>query len=283
MKKAYLLLLIPFAVAGCKSGGSKSGGNGDFAPEYHVEENKKGQKISNQEANSIARQIAQNMEQYDSSKPEAFLEKATLFSYSFKNVIDDSTYIYSKVNYSSADEYFSQSAAITAYDEGRPYHFMADNYEYALGNQVVEAYYSHESHTGYYWLREKEGYKFNGIFSFLSEMILNCGNQLHTITQNMDTYGNMPSQSGMTIEFRSSGAGNLYFKFDMPSYGITLESLFEDYWLTYEYMYTDLTAMQKYMPDGFELEYDHMVTELHIDFHNATIVYPDLSTYTLYN
>ena len=99
----------------------------------------------------------------------------------------------------------------------------------------------------------------------------------NTLSQ-MSSYGTMPTSSDFQIEFYSSGEGNLYMHFYIPSVGITLEALFENYWLTYEYMYTDLTKLKDmYQELGIEMEYEKMVTELHIEFNTATVRYPTLT------
>lgn len=284
MKKFFIVLLFPMLLASC--GGSSSSVPSDFKQTYHVEDSKKGQKISTQEAGEIAQEISAKMDEKsdiylaDSNK---FIEDSQQFSYSFKNVIDDSLYLNSYVNYSATEEFFSQTVELLN-DEG--YRSTSTNYEYAIDDTMIEAVV-YENGSGFYWTYAKEGYKYNGIFDFLSKMILECGNQMKNLLQQVDSYKSFSEVkgSGITLEFRSSGPGCLYFRLSYPTMGITIEALFEEYWLTYEYMYTDMTKLLKNLPKEYqiELEYERMVTELHIDFQHATINRPDLTNLTKYN
>ena len=272
----YFLIMIPFLLTGCKFGkGNNNNIPEEFQKTHTVESSKKGNKISNNQASKIANDIANAMNTKYSDDEGKFIEDATKFSYTFRNVIDDTYTLSSKVNYDGEAEFFSQN--IVSYGDGQWSEMT--NYEYAIDDTVYQVYES--GGRGNYYTYPKKDYTYNGIFAFLSEMILQCGNQIKEMLTQMTTYGNMdmPSGSDVTIEYYSKGAGHLYMYMYIASAGITLEALCEDYWLTYEYMYTDLTKLKQYMPEGYELEYERMVTELYIDFNHATVKYPDISRY----
>lgn len=277
MKKVLFVLMLPMLLGACGSKSATSSTPKDFQQSYKVEEEKKGSKVSASVASQRAKAIGEKMEEKTtaySSDTSRFIEDSKQFSYSFKNVIDDSLYLNSYVNYSSNEEFFSQKIEVLSKEDNLRH--TSTNYEYVMDEKVIEAFVN-EDGTGYYYTYQKEGYQYNGIFAFLSEMILECGNQMKNLLQQTEVYmgGSVP---GGTTEFRSSGEGNLYMKFSIPSSGITMEVLFEDYWLTYEYMYTDLTQLMKDMPKEYRdlIQNQRMVTELHIDFQHAEVNRPNL-------
>ena len=277
MKKVLFVLIAPLLLTAC--GGSKKSDSTpeDFKQSYTVDASKKGKKISGQEAGNIAKEIERKMNER-TTESEQFIEDSKVFSYSFKNVIDDKIYLGSEVNYSSEEDFFSQRLEVMSEEDESRVHHISTQYEYSIGEEVVFADVNPDG-SGHYYTYSKEGYEYNGIFQFLSEMMLECGNQIKNLLTQMTTYGDMPAGSGVNVEYSSSGAGNLYMKMQIPSAGITLEALCEDYWLTYEYMYTDMTQLMKNLPAEYRdlMEFQRMVTEIHFDFQHATVERPDLS------
>ena len=284
MKKFYLVLAVPFLITGCGSnpnGINNNTQNDGFGKTHTVSDAKKGAKISNDEAKDVAARIATSMETKYKNNEDKFIEDATKFSYSFRNVIDDSIYISTSVNYDGEKEFFSQKA--TSRESGHGTSIMS-NYEYVVEDLVYSVFVNQET-GGYYYTYAKDTYRYNGIFSFLSELILECGNQMKNILSQMNSFSDLESMAGtgIDIEYRSSGEGNLYMSMNIPMSGMRLEAMFENYWLTYEYLYTDLSSLKQYMPEGYEFEYEKMVTELFIDFNEATVEYPDITNYRHYN
>ena len=290
MKNKIVLMFVPFLLVGCasKSGGSSNNSTPTPTPSVtvpqgfeqtgSVSETRRGSKISTSEANQIIEEIRESSNSFQSEyndNPDKFIEDAQEFSYYFKNKIDDVSDMTSRVNYSRSAQFFSQHLTSSVVDEGEIYIMDFTHYEYVLNNQFVTAYTNNVSGKTDVDYHPIEEYTTDGIFTYLAEMILNIGNVTKDMLSQNDNYAGIAEQSsasGISIEYYSSGKGNLFIRMNMESFGIYLETLFEDCWLTYEYMYTDLTKLMS--GSGYSMPYQRMMSELNINYGRAEIAYP---------
>lgn len=285
MKKKLALILVPFLLSACDTvkGNEESPANKPKRPEgfeqtAQVEDSRKGEKITSEEATNVISDITKKSPMMkDTTDPEAFIEDASEFSYYFKNKMDDSVELVSHVNYSQEKQFFSQQIFEKVIDETGIYTLAVSNYEYILNNQYVVAIFDSFGLSEVDYL-PVEDYTRTAIFAYLSDMILNIANCAKDALSQIESYsgmsGAMSGGQGMTLEYYSSGPGNLYICMSMESLGIYVEELFENYWITYEYMYTDLTKLMG--GSQIEMPYKHMMTELNIKFGEADINYPNI-------
>ena len=319
MKKRIVLLTLPvFLLTGCslltnildKIKGQNTNENQEesedqkeFAQTVTISEEEKGTPISSQQAQQTMNGINANMQsKMDEIQTEEGMkqqiENTDKFSYVFRNKVDDKIYIDNAVNYSRSDKYF-HSKIITRTlmdDDQNDVHGLfcsdGDLFEYELGEQYVHAIKSHdwgydtknnENHdTSYAYYHYVTNYSFEqDVFTQLSELMLSVGNQGKNYMQTIDPYTNESMSNAYgSISFYSKGEGHLYGKILMPQSGITLEFLYENYWLKYEYMYTDLRQLQSFVGASFGLDsYTQMTTELYMDFQSAKVEYPNLDNY----
>lgn len=284
MKNKLAFLLVPFLLVSCdfrKEDGSTAYNSirpEGFEQSVQVEDARKGEKITAQEASDVILDITRNSPMMkDTANPEVFIDDTNEFSYYFKNKADDSVELVSKVNYSQPKQFFSQHISQKIIDETGVHTLLTSNYEYILNNQYIVAFFNSFGLHEVDYL-PVEDYSSTAIFAYLSDMIINLANYAKDALTQVDNYGGiadeMSGYDGITLEYYSSGPGNLYIRMSMESFGIYIEELFENYWLTYEYMYTDITKLM--VGSQIEIPYKRMMSEIYIKFGQTNIEYPDL-------
>ena len=277
----------------------------EYAQTVKIDASQKGETITYSEAKSQASDINNEIQNRSRRMETAegrqeLIEDTDKFSYKFKLKMDD-TSVYNYINYSQSDKYFggiADNTMVTQNDAGekRSAYTHSEVYEYLAGDSFVQAskhhtdgYYYDEDSSG--WVPANSDYAYyryvnedvysNDILVNLCDLIILIGNRGKDYMQQMEPYFNETyTGSGMTAEYSSKGAGHLYGKINMPSYGVTFEFLYEDYWITYEYMHIDMRKMQSMIGDMADLGgYKQMSTELYMSFNTVDIQYPNLDSY----
>ena len=317
-KKLVLLMVSALMLSGCTLldfTGSSEGGELDpedaaYRPTVVIKEEQKGEEITVQEAQEtvVAIQTAtqsrsQKLQTLEGQQEVA--EETTVFSYDFKVKMDD-YYVLDSVDYSKNDKYFHSAlhAEIPAVDLSKTGYTVdgidvvegSEDIDYHLYQQqeaiieaqkvIADGYYIdngvrksfHENDKRYHTLKTDSSYEELALPRICNEMLF-IGNQSNAMMQQAEPYLNEQYASlGANVSFHSKGEGHLYMEVSMPTMGLEMTALFENYWLTYEYMHIDLRKISAFMEE--EIPYERMTTELNIDFTKCNVEYPDLSQYT---
>ena len=280
----------------------------EYAQTVKIDDSKKGSPVSYEEARQTANEINAEVQLRAAlveteEGVQQVIEDTDKFSYQFKVKMDDE-YILDKVNYSRSDAYFSSilDERIPVEHENQKYISTGHTeiYDYLDGRsgdcvQAVKHNYNgyreddsgvwgpYDSHSAYYRYVPLSTFD-SDIFTQLSELIVSIGNQGKNYMQSLDPYFNETYQGfgEVTLQYCSKGAGHLYGKIDIPTIGVTFEFLFENYWITYEYMHVDMRKLQTYVDYDLGTSYKQMSTELYMNFDTVNLSYPDLSGYQEY-
>lgn len=287
-----------------------------YRPTVVIREEEKGEEITLEQAEENVAEIklaTQNRSaklQTEEGRQE-ILAESNKFSYDLK-VKMDNYYVLDTVDFSKNDKYMHSSLhaevpeidlsktgyTVDAVDivdgkEDSDYHLYVNS-----ENRVVEAVKTvgdghfmedgvrkewHEN-SKYYRLADESVNYDNLFMTQLCNQILFVGNQSNSLMKAIEpymdeTYTN--STLGSSVSFHSKGEGHLYIEMSMPTTGLQMTMLFDNYWLTYEYMHIDLRKINELGVLEEELPYERMTTELSIDFSKANIDYPNLDEYTL--
>lgn len=319
MKRKLVLLMLPaLMLSGCTILNNNSESDkvdpedASYRPTIVIKEEQKGEEITSEQAETMIEDIKTNLQSrsvklQSEEEREEMIADCNQFSYDMKVKMDD-YYVLMSNDYSKNDKYMHVGlhAEVPAVDLSKTGYAVSDlpivegvedmeQYTYVNpDSRIVSAHKSvgsgyiiedgvkkpYEENVRYHEILD-ESVVFDDLFEIkLCDELLFCANQTNAMLQQFEPYDSSSSGGGKSLTYSSSGEGNLYLEVNLPSTGMKMTALFEDYWLKYEYIHIDLRKIKELgVVTDEEMPYNRMTTEISFDFNKANVEYPDLSQY----